>query len=290
MKSGYLPTNTIRVFMPKANGLSRMYTLMSIEDQIVYQAYANVLAEGLVAIPQVRKRYKKSVFGNLYSNSVSQFFYQKWQDSYKAYTKAIIKAYESGKKYIASFDLTACYDSINHHLLRTVLTDKCRFSDNCANMFIQLLAQWESSCSLELAIGIPQGPQASGIVAEAILAEYDSYIEKIQKETSFLYFRYVDDIRILADNEPRTKGTTKVVPFVLGPGLPLVAAPFGHLNARREWIPPAAKTLIRRKNDARQKAGRAALSVRHHKSGISILSVPSTAAFFTPITQGGSLP
>ena len=75
MKSGYLPTNTIRVFMPKANGLSRMYTLMSIEDQIVYQAYANVLAEGLVAIPQVRKRYKKSVFGNLYSNSVSQFFY-----------------------------------------------------------------------------------------------------------------------------------------------------------------------------------------------------------------------
>lgn len=201
MKSGYLPTNTIRVFMPKANGLSRMYTLMSIEDQIVYQAYANVLAEGLVAIPQVRKRYKKSVFGNLYSNSVSQFFYQKWQDSYKAYTKAIIKAYESGKKYIASFDLTACYDSINHHLLRTVLTDKCRFSDNCANMFIQLLAQWESSCSLELATGIPQGPQASGIVAEAILAEYDSYIEKIQKETSFLYFRYVDDIRILADNE-----------------------------------------------------------------------------------------
>ena len=68
-------------------------------------------------------------------------------------------------------------------------------------MFIQLLAQWESSCSLELATGIPQGPQASGIVAEAILAEYDSYIEKIQKETSFLYFRYVDDIRILADNE-----------------------------------------------------------------------------------------
>ena len=60
MLSGYLPTNTIRVFMPKANGLSRMYTLMSTEDQIVYQAYANVLAEGLVAIPQVRKRYKKT--------------------------------------------------------------------------------------------------------------------------------------------------------------------------------------------------------------------------------------
>ena len=38
VKSGYLPVDTVRVFMPKANGLSRMYTLMSIEDQIVYQA------------------------------------------------------------------------------------------------------------------------------------------------------------------------------------------------------------------------------------------------------------
>ncbi|WP_283610341.1 RNA-directed DNA polymerase [Faecalispora anaeroviscerum] len=201
VKSGYLPINTIRVFMPKANGLSRMYTLMSIEDQIVYQAYANVLAEALSTILKVKKRYRKSVFGNLYSNNQSLFFYQKWQDSYKAYTKAVIKAYEEGSKYIASFDLTACYDSINHHLLRTVLKDKCRFSDTCANSFIQLLEQWESSNGLELATGIPQGPQASGIVAEAVLAEYDSYIEELQKETSFRYFRYVDDIRILADNE-----------------------------------------------------------------------------------------
>ena len=201
IKAGYLPANTIRVFMPKANGLNRMYTLMSIEDQIVYQAYANVLAEALVANPKLRRRYKKSVFGNLYSNADSLFFYQKWQDSYKAYTKAIIRAYEGGHKYIASFDLTACYDSINHHLLKTILKNKCHFSDSCADIFIQLLSQWESSNGLELATGIPQGPQASGIVAETVLAEYDSYIEELQKKSSFQYFRYVDDIRILADNE-----------------------------------------------------------------------------------------
>ncbi|MEG2013497.1 MAG: RNA-directed DNA polymerase [Anaerovoracaceae bacterium] len=201
IKSGYLPTETIRVFMPKANGLSRMYTLMSIEDQIVYQAYANTLAEALSNNSNIKKRYKKSVFGNLYSNAESLFFYRKWQDSYKAYTKAIIKTYESGYKYIASFDLTACYDSINHHLLWTILKEKCHFSDNCANMFTQLLEQWESSNGLGLTTGIPQGPQASGIVAEAVLSEYDSYIEKLQKESTFRYFRYVDDIRVMADNE-----------------------------------------------------------------------------------------
>ena len=201
VESGYLPVDTIHIFMPKANGLSRMYTLLSTEDQIVYQAFANVLAEALVTDPKIKCRYKKSVFGNLYSSADSIFFYQKWQDSYKSYTKSIVKAYENGNKYIASFDLTACYDSINHHLLRNILRNKCYFSDNCADMFIQLLSRWESSDGLELATGIPQGPLASGIVAEVVLQEYDSFIEELQKQIPFRYFRYVDDIRILAENE-----------------------------------------------------------------------------------------
>lgn len=200
-KSGYLPSTSIRTFMPKANGLSRMYTLLTIEDQIVYQAYANVIAEALLNVSQIKNRYKKSVFGNLYSGKESIFFYQKWQDSYKAYTKSIIKSYERGNKYIASFDLTACYDSINHRLLYDILTKKCHLSDNCAKSFVQLLEKWESADRMELGTGIPQGPQASGIVAEAVLAEYDSFIEGLQKNLSFQYFRYVDDIRILAKDE-----------------------------------------------------------------------------------------
>ena len=32
LKAGYLPTQSVRAFMPKANNLTRMYTLLSIED------------------------------------------------------------------------------------------------------------------------------------------------------------------------------------------------------------------------------------------------------------------
>ena len=199
--AGYIPEKTIRVFMPKANGLNRMYTLLTVEDQIVYQAYANIIAVELTNNEEIKRRYKRSVFGNLFTDSSCMFFYQQWQDSYKAYTRAIIKAYNKGLKYIASFDLTACFDSINHFLLRSILLKKCNFSENCSDTFISLLKRWESSDGLELATGIPQGPQASGIVAEAILQEYDSYIEELQKDNSFRYFRYVDDIRILSDNE-----------------------------------------------------------------------------------------
>ncbi len=211
IKSGYLPLSTIRSFMPKANGLSRMYTLMSIEDQIVYQAYANIVSKALSSKQIIRKRYKNIVFGNLPSSSESIYFYRPWQDSYKAYTKSIIKAYQNGNKYIASFDLTACYDSINHHLLWNILKDSYHFSESCTNQFIQLIEKWESSDGLELGTGIPQGPLASGIIAEIVLAEYDSLIESLQKNLDFKYYRYVDDIKILSNDE----STVRWVLFLL---------------------------------------------------------------------------
>lgn len=201
MKPGYLPESSMRVYMPKSNGLCRMYTLLSIEDQIVYQAYANIIAKALITKPKIKNRFRKINFGNLYAGNDSLFLYQRWQDCYKAYTKAIINAYNKGCEFIASFDLTACYDSINHHLLWKQLKENYGFDENSANSFIQLLEKWESSNEMELGTGIPQGPQASGIVSEIILAEYDSYIESLQKLYDFCYYRYVDDIRILSSNE-----------------------------------------------------------------------------------------
>lgn len=203
IKAGYMPEQSIRVFMPKSNGLSRMYTLLSLEDQIVYQAFANIIAEA-ISTDKVRKRYRKTVFGNLYTSKESEFFYQPWKESYKSYTKAIVRAHQKGNEYIASFDLTACYDSINHSLLRQILVNN-RISENCVKEFIRLLGKWESTDALALGTGIPQGPLASGIIAEAVLAKYDEYVEQLQKRYEFKYFRYVDDIRILSNNEETVK-------------------------------------------------------------------------------------
>lgn len=201
LKAGYLPTPSIHAFLPKSNGLCRLYTLLSIEDQIVYQAYANIIAVALSADSHVNKRYGKSVFGNLFTNATDRFFYQPWQSSYKAYTSAVIRSYNLGKEFIASFDLTACYDSINHRLLESLLVKKYHFSERCAQEFTHLLQQWESVSSVSLATGIPQGPQASGIIAEIVLTQYDEYIEQLKSKYKFDYFRYVDDIRILASDE-----------------------------------------------------------------------------------------
>ncbi len=200
LKAGYLPEKSYKIYAPKPNGLNRMYTLMSIEDQIVYQAFANKLADQMIQLDSIKKRYKKSVFGNLYSGKNNEFFFKKWDDSYKSYTKSIIKAYNAGNDYIASFDLTACYDSINHNLLKEILRNY-HFSEESIRVFITMLEAWSSPSDYVLGVGIPQGPQASGIIAEAVLGEYDKYIEDLQKRYSFKYYRYVDDIRILAKDE-----------------------------------------------------------------------------------------
>jgi len=74
MKVGFLPgTTSLKVYMPKSTGLNRMYTLLPIEDQIVYQAYANIIAEAIVN-KKVRGRYGKTVFGNQYTDNSDGFF------------------------------------------------------------------------------------------------------------------------------------------------------------------------------------------------------------------------
>ena len=203
IKSGYVSEQSYKVYIPKTNGLNRMFTVMSIEDQIVYQAYANKLADQM--LDKIKNRYKKCVFGNMYAGKDSDFFFQKWDDAYKAYTKAIIRAHNNGNSFIASFDLTACYDSINHNLIKKLLY-VYHFSEETIKEFIMLLEKWCSpSLEYSLGVGIPQGPQASGIIAEAVLSEYDGYIETQQKKYSFKYFRYVDDIKILAKDEETVK-------------------------------------------------------------------------------------
>lgn len=200
LKGGYIPQTSYKVYIPKSNGLNRMYTVMSMDDQIVYQAFANKIADQM-QIESITQRYYKSVFGNIYDGKDSMFFFRQWEKSYKAFTKSIIRAYKGGNNYIASFDLTACYDSINHNLIKEILL-KYHFAENCISEFIDMLERWSSpSSKYLLGTGIPQGPQASGILAEAVLTEYDEFIEKLQKKHEFKYYRYVDDIKILAKDD-----------------------------------------------------------------------------------------
>ena len=115
----FAPSDACKIFFPKPSRILRPYTLLCIEDQIVYQAMANIVANKL--FPHVRHRYNKEVFGHLYAGSASPWFYRKWTEGYKAFNDSSREAFDRGYRWTASFDLTAFYDSIDHQVLRQML-------------------------------------------------------------------------------------------------------------------------------------------------------------------------
>ena len=138
----YEPSNPIKIHAPKPSGIQRTITLLSIEDQIVYQALTNIVAEKLRR--KAERRYFKSVFGHIYQGRTANAFYVDWRRSYSAFKRAVKSAYDDGLVFTASFDLTACYDSIDHHVLDYFLQEiglEREFTDQ----LVSLLQSWTAT-------------------------------------------------------------------------------------------------------------------------------------------------
>lgn len=192
----YEPEPSTKLFHPKASGILRPYSLLSVEDQIVYQAAMNLIAEKLY--PRVIQRYHKSVFGHLYAGKSSTWFYRKWADGYKAFNQATRQSFTDGYVYTASFDLTACYDSLDHRVLKHFLS-KLGFDPDFCSKLTEWLEKWTATgTGIFHNHGIPQGPLSSGLLSEVVLSYFDDL--KL-KHTDFRYLRYVDDIRLFAKDE-----------------------------------------------------------------------------------------
>jgi hypothetical protein len=195
-RSVYEPEPSTKLFLPKASGILRPYSLLSVEDQVVYQAALNLIAEKLY--PRVVHRYNKTVFGHLYAGKTSTWFFRKWTDGYKAFNQATKQAFADGYVYTASFDLTACYDSLDHGVLKHFL-GKLGFDQEFCNKLTEWLEKWTATGrKIFHNHGIPQGPLSSGLLSEVVLSYFDDL--KLSR-ADFRYFRYVDDIRLFAEDE-----------------------------------------------------------------------------------------
>ena len=193
----YEPAASCKLFLPKPSGILRPFSLLTVEDQIVYQALVNVVAERL--FPKVKHRYRREVFGHLYAGHGATWFYQKWQKSYAAYNNAARHAFVAGFNYTAKFDLTAFYDSLDHGVLCHFL-EKLRLDRDFTRLLTNCLSHWTSAQGeIFHNHGIPQGPLSSGLLAEVVLQHFDRHH---RAPKTVRYLRYVDDIRLLATSLP----------------------------------------------------------------------------------------
>jgi hypothetical protein len=201
LKERYEASHASKILVPKPSGTLRPISLLTVDDQIIYQACINIVAD--VLKKKTRKRYGTRVFAHLYAGRSSPFFYRRWQTSYLQFSRQVIGAYAKGYIYIANFDLTAFYDSIDHNVLRHFLTD-IGIDEDLIEFILESLRKWTSSTwsngpqNIYHGHGIPQGPLSSGMLSEAVLQHLD---EAGEQGGRTIYLRYVDDIKILARTE-----------------------------------------------------------------------------------------
>lgn len=185
-------SHATRLYIPKASGLQRPLSLLEIEDQIVLQAIANKFSTKL---REKRKRVERqTVFSNELTNPKNSiFFMEQWQSTYSAFQTKCINAFKQGLRWSADFDLAAYYDTISHDLLLSIESPLSP-DFNTQDIVKEWLRIWSANTEKAMTEhGIPQGPIASNFLAEAFLLPIDL---KLQKEKSFQYIRYVDDIRL----------------------------------------------------------------------------------------------
>jgi len=156
----YQPYEPIRIYYPKASGFQRPITLLSIEDQILLQALANIFAE------KVRERRFPLIGNVVFSNWLTRskdsiFFLNDWKYGYQSLRKKLTVYFGAGYTWVTNFDLSAFYETIPHDLLLKTIYPRGgapRFRKEVEN-WLQIWSSDERST--QHGHGIPQGPKAS---------------------------------------------------------------------------------------------------------------------------------
>lgn len=196
LRGGWKASCPTRVFIPKPSGLLRPLTLLSLEDQIVLQAFANEVAGHVFGR---RKQVElKQVFSNCLNDEINSiFFFKNWQETYNLFKIQVEGYINSGYQWIAHFDLAAFYETISHRALKSIIAPRNASHEMWARIGEWLCTWSTSEDGVRVDHGIPQGPLASDFLAETFLLPVDEQMKK----RGIHYLRYVDDIRVFGQSE-----------------------------------------------------------------------------------------
>jgi retron-type reverse transcriptase len=127
----YTPLADHKVYVPKPSTTLRTMSLMAVSDVIVYQALVNVIADQ--SHPYLVTHENQHILGNLYAGSGKRWMLQPWKRQYTRFVSRVETLYHAGNPWIASTDVVAFYDTIDHERLLSIIRQYCgeeqRFED-----------------------------------------------------------------------------------------------------------------------------------------------------------------
>lgn len=162
---------TFTIFEPKERLIFR---LPYFPDRITHHAIMNIMEPVFVSV------FTADTFSCIKTRGIH------------AASKAIKEALKDidGTKYCLKLDITKFYPSIDHGILKSLLRKKIKDND--------LL--WLLDEIIDSTDGLPIGNYLSQYLANFYLTYFDHWIKE-EKRVKY-YFRYADDLVILADNKP----------------------------------------------------------------------------------------
>lgn len=204
----YIPQRGFKYYEPKSSGTQRTKTLLMIEDALVYQAIANVIATRNY---ELLAEHDDFVFGSVLTPDTKQgtelinqenpkfFFFKFWKKLFVGFKNSVIKAIEQDKAtYKFETDITGFFDSIPHYNLLLTLSTHFNVEDEILDLLSVCLNAWSGTKENSTpGVGIPQGPQPSYLLANLLLYPLDKQLIS----EAFKYYRYMDDIKIYGYSE-----------------------------------------------------------------------------------------
>lgn len=208
MRGEYFPCRPPKFFVPKANGMQRTITMLPVVDALVFQAFANWVANRVYRHMAENDDF---VFGSVLHEEVAEgmdlldypeaqyYFFRSYLELYKQFADSVDNAILNDKvKYRFETDITGFYDNIPHYNLLDTIERKSGATQDILDLIGEGLNIWSGTREGPTpGVGIPQGADASHFFANLFLHDLDNLI-KLQ---GLPYYRYMDDIRIYGYNE-----------------------------------------------------------------------------------------
>lgn len=198
--SSFSPGACRRFIVPKDEISYRQATQLDPQDSIILSAIIHQFGTGienrrLPADVVFSYRFKPTLSDGLYGNTSA------WNDFWtKAHTLS------NQHQHILYCDIADFYNQVYHHTVENQL-----ISSSMPNQAIKWVISLLESTTAGVSRGVPIGPHAVHLIAEATLIPIDNSLQ----QSGLTFIRYADDIIVFCDNDKDAKSALALLASIL---------------------------------------------------------------------------
>lgn len=196
----YEPFRPMKMFAPKNRANIRVVHLLHPQDLIIYTALTLIVKNDIEASRIAKK--SKRVFSYRVDTQKDNRLYDA-RGAHEGYLDCLKrKASKSNIKFVGIADIADFYPRIYQHRLENVIESTAVTQRNVEVARV-LVKKFIANLMGRNSYGIPVGPYASRVLAEAVLIDVDAYLHSNKID----FVRWVDDYNIFCKSEYEAQST-----------------------------------------------------------------------------------